>query len=58
MTELIEKSFFLKKKSANLTKGMRVGCFAWFVFLVSHDCCMALPRVAMGLSAVYDCGIS
>ena len=50
---------FLKKKSANLEKGpMRAGCFAWFVFLVSHDCCVALPRGAMGLSAVCDCGIS
>ena len=32
----------------------RAGCFAWFVFLVSRDCCMALPRGAMGLSAVSD----
>ena len=31
---------------------------AWFVFLVSRDCCVALPRGAMGLSAVCDCGIS
>ena len=36
----------------------RAGCFAWFVFLVSWDCCVALPRGAMGLSAVCDCGIS
>ena len=21
----------------------RVGCFAWFVFLVSRDCCVAFP---------------
>ena len=28
------------------------------VFLVSRDCCMALPRGAIGLSAVCDCGIS
>ena len=27
-------------------------------FLVSHDCCVSLPRGAMGLSAVCDCGIS
>ena len=33
-------------------------CFAWFVCLVSRDCCVALPRGAMGLSAVCDCGIS
>ena len=25
---------------------------------LSRDCCMALPRDAMGLSAVCDCGIS
>ena len=29
-----------------------------FVFLVSRDCCVALPRGAMGLSAVCNCGIS
>ena len=32
-------------------------CFAWFVFMVSRDCCVALFRGAIGLSAV-DCGIS
>ena len=26
-------------------------------FLLSHDCCVALPHGAMGLSAVCDCGI-
>ena len=36
----------------------RVGCFAWFVLLVSSDCCMALPRGSMGLSAISECGIS
>ena len=36
----------------------RVGCFAWFVFLVSRDGCVALSRGAMGLSAVCNCGIS
>ena len=36
----------------------RAGCFAYFVFVVSRDCCVALPRGAMGLSAVCDCGIS
>ena len=30
----------------------RAGCFALFVFLVSRDCCMALPQDATGLSAV------
>ena len=29
-----------------------------FVFLVSRDGCVALPRGDMGLSAVCDCGIS
>ena len=29
---------------------------AWFVFLESCDCCVALPQDAMGLSAVCDCG--
>ena len=38
--------------------GKRAGCFAYFVYLVSRDCCVALPRGAMGLSAVCDCGIS
>ena len=36
----------------------RAGCFAFFVFLTSRDCCVALPRGAMGLSAVCDCGLS
>ena len=36
----------------------RAGCFAKFVFLVSHDCFVALPYGAMGLSAVCECGIS
>ena len=31
---------------------------ALFVFLVSLDGCVALPRGAMGLSVVCDCGIS
>ena len=28
------------------------------LFLVYYDCCVALPRGAIGLSAVYDCNIS
>ena len=36
----------------------RAGCFTWFVFLVSRDCCVALPRGATILSAICDCGIS
>ena len=35
----------------------RAGCFAQFVFLVSRDGYVALPRGAMGLSSVCDCGI-
>ena len=35
----------------------RTGCFAWFVLLVSRDCCVTLPRGAMSLSAVCDSGI-
>ena len=35
----------------------RDGCFAKFVFLVSPDCCVALPCGATDLSAVCDCGI-
>ena len=34
------------------------GCFALFVLLVSHYCCVALPHIAMGLAAACDCGIS
>ena len=36
----------------------RAGCFALFVFLESHDCCVALLYDATGLSEVCDCGIS
>ena len=35
----------------------RAGCFALLVFRVSRDCCLALPRGDMGLSAVCGCGI-
>ena len=31
---------------------------ALFVFLVSHDCCEALPHDTTSFSAVCDCGIS
>ena len=40
----------------HLGLGERAGCFALFVFPVSHDCCVALPHCAIGLSAVCDCG--
>ena len=33
----------------------RASCFAKFAFLVSRDCCVAIPLSAMGLSAVCDC---
>ena len=36
----------------------RAGCIALFVFLVSHDCCVALLCDTMGLSAVCDCVFS
>ena len=49
MSILILQSFNVEEKA---------GCFAWFVFLVSRGCCVALPRGTMGLSAVCDCGIS
>ena len=35
----------------------RGGCFTWFVFVVSCDCCVALPRSGMRLSAVFNCCI-
>ena len=36
----------------------RAGYFALFIFLVYHECCVALPHDAMGLSAVWNYGIS
>ena len=36
----------------------RAGCFALLVFLVSCECCVALPHHATDLSADCDCGIS
>ena len=36
----------------------RADCFALFVFLVSRECCVALPHNVTGLSAICDCGIS
>ena len=38
-----------------LEKRELVACLV--CFLLSCDCCVALPRGAMGLSAVCDCGI-
>ena len=34
------------------------GCFALFVFLVSRDCYVTLPRDKTGLSAVCECVFS
>ena len=45
-------------RSIHLDGEEKTACFASLVFLVSHDCCVALPRGAMGLTAVCDCGIS
>ena len=39
-------------------RGGGAGCFAWDVFLVSRGGWAALPRGAVGLSAVCGCGIS
>ena len=36
----------------------RAGCFVKFVFPVSPDWSVILPRGAVGLSAVCNCGIS
>ena len=51
--------YFMSFKFSNHIDGKeRAGYFAKFVFLMSCDCCVALPRDAMGLSAVCDCDIS
>ena len=47
--------YFMSILVCNLDREERAGCFAWFVFQVSCDCCMALHRGAMCLSAVCDC---
>ena len=39
-----------------LVNRFALGRLAWFVFLASPDCCVALLQDAMGLSAVCDCG--
>ena len=43
---------------ANISMVKKAGCFDLFVFLVSHNCCVALAHDATGLSAVCDSGIS
>ena len=42
----------------HLDREETAGCFALFVFLVSHDCFVALLCDVVGLSAVCGCGIS
>ena len=44
----------------HLDREERAGSFTFVVFLIYHDCkCyVALPRGAVGWSAVFDCGIS
>ena len=44
--------------SIHLDGEERAGCFALCVFLVSRNCCVALPHDTTGLSAVCFCGIS
>ena len=34
-----------------------IGCFALFVFLVSHDSCASVSNDVMGVTAVCDCGM-
>ena len=43
---------------AGTLRDERAGCFTLFVFLVSRDCCVALPHDFKGLSAICDFGIS
>ena len=50
-------SLYVHSSIDHLDGEERAGFFAQFVFLVSRDCCVALPRGAMSLSAVCDCGI-
>ena len=42
----------------HLDEKERAGCFALFVFLVSREFDVAVPRCASGLSSVCECGIS
>ena len=45
-------------QSSQWGRESRLLCFVLFVFLVSRNCCVALPHDATGLSAVSDCSIS
>ena len=52
-------AFFVSILVFNHLEGKeRVDCFALFVFLVSCDCCVALPHDATDLSAFCDFGVS
>ena len=50
----------LSSFAINMAEEERAGCNTFIVFLTSCDCCCSLPLLygAVGLSAVYDCGIS
>ena len=48
---------YVHSSFAIILMGKRASCLAFLVFLVSCDCCVALPPGVAGLSAVCDCGI-
>ena len=51
--------FYVHSSFAIILMGKReLVALLFFVFLVSYDCCVALPPSATGLSAVCECGIS
>ena len=47
----------LQRNLSPFCREERAGCFVLLFFLVSRDCCMALPQDATGFSAVCNCGI-
>ena len=51
-------NYLFKIRIINHDGEERADCFTLFVFLVSRDCCVALPHDATGLSAVCDYDIS
>ena len=56
--DLCTLSYFVKYVHEVLVNRFALVRLAWFVFLASRNCCVALLQDAMGLSAVCDCGIS
>ena len=50
--------FRVHSSFATILKGKKETWLLCFVCLVPPDFCVALSRDAMGLSAVFDCGIS